>query len=101
MTKQCPSCSKEFIESRETAYRCEDCGWFKIIDDHWHNCPEPAEVTEPAPPKESVVIGPASTSGTDQLRSCSAVPDKPDPQDNVRSYLGGLVTVTSTDEVED
>jgi hypothetical protein len=86
MTEQCPNCSKEFIEQRETAFRCEVCGWLKNVDGVWHSCPEPVKVVdvptppEPDPPRE---------------------PDPPGPALNVRSYLGGLVTVTTEDEEDE
>ena len=80
MTEQCPNCSKEFIERCETAFRCEVCGWLKNVDGVWHSCPEPVALEEPNPPKE---------------------PDPPrEPDPNVRSYLGGLVTVTTEDDQE-
>lgn len=81
MTKQCPNCSKEFIESRETAFRCEDCGWFKNVDGNWHPCPEPVKVTEPDLP---------------EVPKAPAEPVQPaEPDNDVRSYMGGLVTVTT------
>ena len=82
MTRLCPNCSKEFTESRETAFLCEDCGWFKNVDGKWYPCPEPAKVTEPDLPK--VPIAPAEP---------VLVED-----DDICSYLGGLITVTTIEE---
>jgi len=94
MTKQCPNCSKEFVESREKAFeyngvskinstfRCADCGWFKNVDGKWYSCPEPHKVTEPDLPKAP---------------KAPAEPQVP-KDDNVRLYMGGLVTVTTIED---
>lgn len=84
MTEQCPNCSKEFIDQRETAYRCEVCGWLTKIDGQWHPCKEPADQVEPDPPDAEPKPEP-----------------KPAPESvtrKVRRLFGGLVTVT---EIED
>ena len=95
MIKQCPNCSKEFIESRETAFRCEDCGWFKNIDGQWHTCPEPAEVIEPDFPKEpKAPAEPESKIDALDLEQKKIVSGNVSKPDDFRSYLGGLVTVT-------
>jgi len=91
MKKLCPNCSKEFVESRETSFHCEDCGWFKNVDGKWRPCSEPAKVTEPDLPK---------------VPKSPVEPKLPDPpevpeDDNVRSYLGGMVTVTTIKDDED
>lgn len=79
MTKLCPNCSKEFVESRETAFRCADCGWFNNVDGKWYPCPGPAKVTEPDLPK---------------VPKAPAEPEVPE-DDDIRSYAGGLITVTT------
>lgn len=85
MTKQCPNCSKEFVEQIDLAFRCEDCGWFKNVDGHWHPCPEPSKMIEPDLPKVPKV---------------PAEPVVPE-DDNVRSFMGGLVTVTTIKDDQD
>ena len=90
MTKQCPNCSREFIEQHDTAFYCEDCGWFREVDGRWRSCPEPVTVEEPDPIKDEPVIEEPDD------RPPSGDDGRLDP--NVRSYLGGLVTV---EEVED
>ncbi|MBA7518563.1 hypothetical protein ES705_10634 [subsurface metagenome] len=84
MTKQCLSCKKEFVESRDNAFRCELHGWSRLIDGHWHSCPEPAKVIEPDLPK---------------VPKAPVEPEVPE-DDNVRSYMGGLVTVTTIKDHE-
>jgi len=78
----CPNCSVEFAEHNDKAYRCYSCGWLTKVDGEWHPCPEPAKVTEPDLPK---------------LPKAPAEPVVPE-NDNVRSYMGGLVTVTIKDD---
>ncbi len=104
MNAVCPNCSNEFIEQRETACHCQACGWLKQIDGKWMTCPEPAKPKDAEPPTEPKPIErtvPASP---------GPVPAEPDDDDaqsqtqdrpsNVRSYLGGLVTVTEIEETE-
>jgi len=82
MTKQCPNCSVEFIESRESAFRCADCGWLKNVDGKWYPCPEPVKLMEPDLPV---------------VPKAPAEPEVPE-DDNVRSFMGGLVTVTTIED---
>jgi len=93
----CPNCNSEFAEHRETAHRCETCGWLKLVDGLWHPCPEPSKptdtivpaVAEPVPPQPAEPVPGDLPTNRDRLNS------------NVRSYLGGLVTVTETKDDDD
>ena len=87
---ECPSCGKPFVQHFETSYRCEDCGWLCQVDGVWVACPEPVQPAEPPAPAEP--------------RPPEPVPAEPivaPAQENVRSYLGGLVTVTTEDDDPD
>jgi len=104
MIELCPNCSKEFVEQRDGCFRCSDCGWLRKIDGKWHSCPEPvkpADVSPPAEPKLKEVVpappGPVPAE-PDEHSLNGQVGDRPS---NVRSYLGGLVTVTETEDDED
>ena len=101
MTRQCPNCSNDFVEQRDIYYRCEGCGWFRNVDGKWHSCVEPVKVTEPDPNDLNVPApsGPVLDTESDESKIAKLVTE--DRLDfNVRSYLGGLVTVT-TEEDED
>lgn len=101
MISRCPNCDKEFIERNDTAFHCEDCGWFKNVDGEWHSCPEPPIDKEPDPEELNVPAqsGPVLINEPDKFNGeAHNKQDRPDPL--VREYLGGLVTVT-TDEDED
>ena len=104
MMQTCPNCQTEFTEHRETAFYCKECAkWFTLIDKTWHTCPEPSD------PKEEIPIDPASSgpvpeseSGNDRAKSKSDRDRQPAIEDaepnNVKSYLGGLLTVTTVEE---
>jgi hypothetical protein len=87
MNVACPNCGKEFIEHRETAYRCETCGWLQQVDDKWVPCPEPPKQQEPRPAEPPPTPEP------------SPVPPV-EPVSKVREYFDGLVTVTETEDGE-
>ena len=82
----CPNCNKEFVEHRESAFRCEDCGWLMEIDGRWVTCPEPVEperLPEPEPEPEPIK-------------------DIMDEGKNVvTKYFGGLITVTEVEDEND
>jgi len=85
MNVGCPNCSELFAEHYEMAYRCKKCGWLRQVDGVWGPCPEPVRQVEPPMPADPM----------------PAEPIVPAPADNVRSYLGGLVTVTTEDDEDD
>jgi hypothetical protein len=93
MSVACPNCGKEFIEHRETAYRCETCGWLQQVDDKWVPCPEPPKQQEPKP------VEPVPTPEPDPSKPADPPKDRNPPI--VREYLGGIVTVTETEDDED
>ena len=105
MMQACPNCQTEFTEHRETAFYCSECAkWFTLIDKTWHTCPEPSNRKEEIPivPAPS---GPVSESESDENDRETSIPDRdrqPDIEDaepdNVKSYLGGLLTVTTVEE---
>lgn len=104
MCAKCPNCSTEFIERRDTASRCEHCGWLIEVDGQWHPCPEPARLVEPpAQPIEPNVPTPPEPvlAESDKTKTVSRE-FKPDRlNSNVREYFGGLVTVTETEDDEE
>jgi hypothetical protein len=104
MNVVCPNCGVEFAEHRETAYFCETCGWLTQVDGKWVPCPEPARPAEPGPqPIEPIVpVPPEPGRGMEPENDDDATPT-PNParlNSNVRSYLGGLVTVTEEEDEE-
>lgn len=78
----CPSCKIDFIEKRNTAFLCKNCGWLTQVDNKWITCPEPAKITEPEP-KPEPKPEPDPEKKTDKKE-----------KENVRSYFGGLFTIT-------
>lgn len=104
MTKQCPNCSKEFTDQREGHFFCEDCGWFRNVDDKWRSCPEPVKVTEPDPKEHEHAVPtpsePVLKTESDNNKKGEQIHHRDRLDSNVRSYLGGLVTVTETEDDE-
>ena len=99
MSAICPNCSTEFAEHRETAYRCESCeSWFTNVDGDWHECPEPAKPAEPSPPEPPKPKEPTLSGPVKEKNGNSLTDDRPAVKPNVRSKLGGLITIT---EIED
>jgi predicted nucleic acid-binding Zn-ribbon protein len=97
MTKQCPNCSKAFVEERETASRCEDCGWFRNVDGKWYPCPEPPKPADPEPPKDAEPPKePVLPKPTDPPKDRN-----PPIMAKVRTYWRGLLTVTQTEDEAD
>ena len=91
---KCPNCNVEFSENRDKAFHCESCGWLTEIDGQWHPCQEPAVIVDPDPPKAEPKPEPKPEREPE--------PDpEPEPVTQVKSYLGGLVTVTEVEDDED
>lgn len=94
----CPNCNKEFIEHRETAYLCEDCGWLTQVDDKWIVCPEPVKPVDPELPEEplpaAVPVRVEQPVQPEQLESSRGADRR------CREYLGGIVTVTEIEDEE-
>lgn len=101
MTEQCPNCSVEFVEQCDLAYFCETCGWLKNVDGQWHPCPEPPKVIEPKPVEPINVPVPLEPVRTEPAKPPILPSDSDRLDSNVHSYLGGLVTVTETEDDED
>jgi len=79
----CPSCNTKFDEVRDKAYHCPNCGWMIEIDGTWRPCPEPPKIKEPEKKPEPKPVEPEP----------EKIPDTKE-KNNVRSYLGGLITIT-------
>ena len=99
----CPNCGVEFAEKIDKAFRCDSCGWLTEIDGQWHPCKAPAKQVEPDPPKAEPKPErePGVTEAIhNELIAAEALDAQPapgpaEPEPQVKSYLGGLVTVTT------
>lgn len=96
----CPNCQNEFVEKRDKAFRCDNCGWLTEVDGKWVTCPEPAKPVEPPKNNNNTKsVKPADPPVTDP-------PDKKGSENqadfnrgrHVKSYLGGLITVTRIED---
>jgi len=83
----CVSCKSEFIEHRDNAYLCPNCGWMQCLDGKWITISEPAIKKVPVTENETLI------------RHCEA--NKTDfehiensDQPFVKKYLFGLITTT-------
>jgi len=83
---KCPNCGVEFSENRDKAFHCDSCGWLTEIDGQWHPCQEPAKLVEPDPPKAEPGPEPEPEPGPAAGR--------------IKTFLGGLVTVTEVEDEE-
>lgn len=81
---KCPNCTKKLSEQGDK-YHCEDCGWFENVDGEWHVCEAPAPEPEPEPEPTPEI----------KQQHEPEIKTKPEPQ--VKSYLGGIVTVTEVE----
>jgi hypothetical protein len=90
----CPSCKTEFIEKRDTAYNCKNCGWLMEVDGKWITCPEPAKQKEPEKIPEPKPAEPKAGIQPEPLQDVFHT----QKDWKFKSYLGGLITIT---EIED
>jgi hypothetical protein len=117
---QCPNCSKDTFVERPAAgkFECVTCGWFEQVDGIWKvtdapaseqkspaqeqaPLPAPAPAPKPAPKpapapelKQSVEVEP----GPEDSQTPKSEPNPDQDDNNVKQYLGGLITVTEVDE---
>lgn len=94
----CPNCKNPFAFESGGKFHCDTCGWFEDVGDpnpEWHTCeaPEPKHAPEPSPAALDPV--PAAL---DPDRAIQEPTPEPDPEPQVKKYLGGIVTVTEIDE---
>jgi len=117
--KNCPNCKTEFTHRRENAHYCESCdSWFTEVDGIWRACPEPAKKqdAEPQPEPALPVRDRESASEmshrenqpkTEDSRAARGDDLAPrgrttgNAESEVKSYLGGLVTVTAVEDEDE
>ena len=102
---QCPNCSVEFAEHRETAWRCETCGWLRQVDGTWHTCLEPPIQEEPVvqdvPVPETKPAEPEVDNQPTKTGDRLPAPGHGLQLPIITSYLGGYVTVTEIDDEQE
>jgi hypothetical protein len=91
----CPNCNKEFVEQRDKAYRCADCGWLTQVDGKWVTCPEPLKL--------EAVLNPPEPKPIPEPKPKDPEPEffPAEPELCVKRYLGGLITVTEVEDEDD
>lgn len=101
---KCPNCSQPFIEEHPPKFLCSTCGWLEKIDKEWKICevPESPPPQEPEPEPEPVrELLPEPDPAAHEPNPAELEPNPAalelDPN-SVKSYLGGLITITEVDE---
>jgi len=112
---KCPNCQLPFVEEKDGKYFCSTCGWLEKVGKEWQSCDAPksepgsqnltsdlsgSQTKEPESPQEPVTP-PEPDPARLEPDPAALEPDpsalEPDPS-CVKSYLGGLVTITEVDE---
>ena len=95
----CPNCKQPFIEERPPKFLCSACGWLEKTDKEWKNCeaPPPGESPTPQEP-EPAAHEPDPAAHEPDSAAHEPEPVAYEPDSKVKSYLGGLLTVTEIEE---
>ncbi len=91
----CPNCKKPFVVEQDDKANCFDCGWFVKVDNEWRVYSELAPAPAPEPSPAALEPDPAALE-PDPAALEPAPAELPDS--NVKSYFGGLFTITEVDE---
>lgn len=102
----CPSCQKLFVREQEGACFCESCGWLTQVDGEWHSCKEPfipkdpPTLPEPVPAEPDPPGPPDPSPPNERPLAKTLEPEPRTPEPKVKTYLGGLLTVTECNDEE-
>ena len=96
----CPNCKQPFTEERPPKFLCSACGWLEKNDKEWKNCeaPESPPPLGESPPPQEPDPPPEPDPATHEPDPAAHEPDPGYSDRSVKSYLGGLITVTEVDE---
>ena len=103
---KCPNCQLPFDEEKAPKFLCSTCGWLEKVGKEWKNCdapespppgesPPPQETPPPPEPSPPPEPDPAAQEPDPAAQEPDPAALEPDPK--VKSYLGGLLTVTRTE----
>lgn len=107
----CPNCQLPFVEEKDEKFFCSTCGWLEKVGKEWKSCDAPVLESSPKPGPEPEPVQETSSEPDPAKRDPCPASLEPDPAELepdpaalepdpscVKSYLGGLVTVTEVDE---